>query len=240
MSRSTRAWATAACIPLIAASALGCSGDSDPSPVRSRTEVTSAPVPSDPINTLNKAQLESARLDIGDMPTGFSQDTSDSDDDQPGNAECSRLRDLSPPAEKTESVEFKKSEAGPFVASEVAAYNGRGAEVEMAEIRNFPSKCREFTARTDGKEVKYSVGSLSMPPYGDESAALRIIGSTEGVNVGVDFLFIRLGNAITLVESGDLGTPETALTEQMAIRASSKLQQLLAGETPAASAPASS
>ncbi|MFG2790436.1 hypothetical protein [Streptomyces sp. NPDC048419] len=178
------------------------------------------------------------------MPTGYAQSnsSSDSSDLKTDDVICQQLLDTlrarhSTFASKSGDAEFEKSTAGPFVASSVAVYTGRRAKDAMANVRDFAQKCSQFTSKVDGTDVSFTAGLLSIPAYGDESAAMRFTGAVDSVTVGVNFLLIRVGSAITAVEIADLGTPDADLTQQMAARAADKLHQVEAGQTPAPSPP---
>ncbi|MFG2790006.1 hypothetical protein [Streptomyces sp. NPDC048419] len=180
------------------------------------------------------------------MPTGYAEtSSSDSSDLKTDDVICQRLLDTlrarpSTSAGESGDAEFEKSTSGPFVASSVVAFTGSGAEDAMASVRDFAQKCPQFTSKVDGTDVSFTAGLLSIPAYGDESAAMRFTGAVDSVTVGVNFLLIRVGSAVTAVEVADLGTPDVDLTQQMAARAAAKLRQVEAGETPTSSPPPSS
>src|ERR1035437_5841266 len=105
-----------------------------------------------------------------------------------------------------ESLAFYRSASGPF-ATGVKALNA----------------CKTFN--TTGQSPNYSgtLGAMSSPSYGDQSAAYNANLTVQGLNVNEGFVIVRKGNYIALVVLGDVGSLDTPTLQGFVTQAVAKI-----------------
>jgi hypothetical protein len=157
---------------------------------------------------LTQRQLESALLTVEDMPTGWSVDTSEDSDseDVVEPAECGALfetLDKAPdPVAKAEAA-FTAGGLGPFLEHGVTSFEESTAD-QLDLVVDTLNQCPEFSSTdAEGVTTEFTTAPLSFPNLGDRTLALRFQGSTGGIDVVVDALFIAIGsNGISIVVGG--------------------------------------
>ena len=94
----------------------------------------------------------------------------------------------------------------------------------IAKIISVGDKCSKFTS-TDAKGVTstFQFFPLSLPNYGDESAAMRLQFNVSIFTGVADLVFIRIGHNIITVSNIGLGGIDTKLTPKVAAAAAAKL-----------------
>lgn len=70
---------------------------------------------------------------------------------------------------------------------------------------------------------KFTLGRMSFPAIGDESAAYAASGSVQGFTLGIDFVFVVKGRQAALCLYGDLGTPDIDEFQQLVTKAVGKI-----------------
>lgn len=157
---------------------------------------------------LTQRQVESALLTVEDMPTGWSVDTSEDSDSEDviEPAECEALFEAldkaSDPVAKAEAA-FTAGGFGPFLEHGVSAFEESTAD-QLEQVVDTLNQCPEFSSTdTEGVTTEFTTAPLSFPNVGDRTLALRFQGSTGGIDVVVDALFIAIGsNGISIVVGG--------------------------------------
>jgi hypothetical protein len=183
-------------------------------------------------DTLTQRQVESALLAVEDMPTGWSMDTPEDSDSEDviEPAECGALfeaLDKAPdPVAKAEAV-FTAGGFGPFLEHGVTAFDESAAD-QLDQVVDTLNQCPEFSSTdAEGVTTEFTTAPLSFPNLGDRTLALRFQGSTGGIDVVVDTIFIAIGsNGISLVVGG-LVPMEGAELESIATTAVEKLNDAI-------------
>jgi len=194
---------------------------------------------------LDAAALKAAALAVGDMPSGFIPGGSGRQDDLPqlSNAVCEPLFALlrsapSPtPHASSATAEFSRSADGPFVFSRTLSYNGAVAQQTVKAFQLAAANCHQTDAHENGRQIRYTVGALSVPRAGDQSAGAKLEGSTEGRPVETDVAVVRVGANIAVFANAGWLLPAPEVTGQLVSRSGEKLAEAAAGRTPTPSAP---
>ncbi|MEU8886465.1 hypothetical protein [Streptomyces sp. NPDC048442] len=208
----------AAAVGLAASSVLlatACEGGAKAEEKPAAKKPTAAAKPSTPpaVAPLTQRQVESALLEVRDMPTGWSKDNEISSSaagstefalgktDKP---ECQFLFDAVVGSEKgakpqnSAVVGFTKSEEGPILVGGVTAYTEAEAKTLMKEPP-LPPSCRKFTGDFEGDKVTVVYEDLSVPKAGQDSQGLRLKLTSkdpEMPSMQYDIAHARVGGAI--------------------------------------------
>ena len=172
-----------------------------------------------PASGLTKAQLHSKLISLSNLPTGWSVDNSSSSSSVSSGCLASLKK---PPGKGTKvTVSYANGQLpqlDELLASgprEVAAYN---------ELNHVLARCKHFTASNDGQTETFTVGAMSFPQLGDQSAAYQITFSVQGVNAGFDVLLFRTGSIEGVVVYGDIGSPDSSQFQAFATEAINKVE----------------
>lgn len=223
-----------------------CSGDAKseradtitatpPSPTASATPT---PTPSRASKVATTAQLRAALLAVDDMPTGWSTEQDDEDDDDSFSEGCKPLAALDEAFEDdTDEPEvlYAQGELGPFVNQAIGSLPS-AAEVSkrMAALKAALGKCPSFQYTDDeGDTQKVRIAPVSFPRLGDETLASRLTVEFEGGTLSMTVLAIRVRNhamlltgmSVTTVFGGGQLTP--ADLERIARTAVTKAEKRL-------------
>jgi hypothetical protein len=209
----------------------------------SRETPSASPVP----RVLTEAELKSALLAASDLPPGYTEQPSETPEpessSQADDPECAKLFDQFENGSGAESntaaeatVEFAKSQAGPFVSQYLESHRDQAVLVEMmGSIREVVSKCGEFTETDRDGKLTIRMSNASFPALGDETVAITVTatGTTEGIELTLrGYLVItRVASTLNVIVQFGLRKVDVAQTEQIARKAVDKL-------TPIATKPA--
>ncbi|GGW96361.1 hypothetical protein [Streptomyces lomondensis] len=122
---------------------------------------------------------------------------------------------------------------------QVASYDRTDPQESLNWMAGLPQECDEFTV-TDGRDQRtVQVVDASLPKVGDAREGLRVtvrgpIGGTEAT-LTLDVAAVRVGNNAITVTAGGLDGDEQDSTGQAARLGTQRLEDVLAGRTPAAS-----
>lgn len=213
------------------------------------TAPTGSPAVPGADKVLDRAQLERALLTVGDMPTGYSRSSDDSDDtvesQQPDDGvvatvsdpECGRFfqefqdtgRTVVDPS--TVAVEYEKSDLGPLVEHELTAYpDPARPRAEIAKVNEAVTRCGQFILSEPDGDITIKVTGTQFPALGDESAAFKLnaTGSSADFDLTMSgyLVAIRVGNTLCTVVHFGWPAVEAAETEQVARKAAEKLTPL--------------
>ena len=83
--------------------------------------------------------------------------------------------------------------------------------------------CKTFTTTGSGTNYSGTLGAMSSPTYGDQSAAYNANLTVQGVNVNEGFVVVRKGNYIALVLLGDIGSLDSATLQGFVTMAVAKI-----------------
>ena len=181
---------------------------STPTTSQSRSTTTSHPVP----------DVSQYLLTIGDFPTGWSVDNS-----QASNSSGCYTRPLEQvPSLSYAKANFAKGGGLPELAQELGHYSSGPSA--FSTITTTLNNCKSFTTTAaDGTSAKGTLGAMSFPSSGDQSAAYTATLDIEGFNVNQGLVIVRKGNYLTLIALGDIGSLDSATLQQYVTKAVAKL-----------------
>ncbi|MGW6542629.1 hypothetical protein ACWGBH_07220 [Streptomyces massasporeus] len=122
---------------------------------------------------------------------------------------------------------------------QVASYDRTDPQESLNWMAGLPEKCDQFTV-TDGKEKRtVQVIEISLPKVGDAREGLRVTvqGPVDGNNatLTLDVAAVRVGDDAITVTAGGLDGDENDSTQQAVRQGTQRLEDVLAGKSPAAS-----
>jgi hypothetical protein len=209
-----RAAAAALGLAGLLAAAAGCGG-SPPA------AVPAAPTPAhvDPEHGLTQQQAQRALLAAGDLPLGFQPSDGSGEATALGCAGIDGAY-LAHGVAARASASFGHASSPAFVNETITTRPGE-ADAALAGFARAPRECGSFT--TGG--VAYAVSTLSLPGYGDGSAAVRVTSDLKESRP-VDLVAVRLGDTIVAVAAAGGGREDAELTRTVVERALAKIARL--------------
>lgn len=220
-------------IAAVALSAGACGGDSEAEPTAATTSTTTSATEDEAstdgsaqeqINAEDQALAESVVLQLEDFPTGWREETEDNGDEEDIFEACGiSLSDFTVTG-RAESPDLARGEA--TLATSFAAVFQPEAEAEQAfalvsgdeATACFQRYLEQQGPSEEGVSVKdVSVGTLSFPSIGDESAATKIVLTLEAepdfggdpveIDTYTDIIWIRQANTVAGLVFFDVLTP---------------------------------
>jgi hypothetical protein len=185
-----------------------------------------------PLRTLTAEQAKSALLAATDLPTGW---TAEPDAGAP-------KKDSSGDYEQCPAYEavMQKVSQADHVSTDLTAPDGSEVSetlLPMAEadakglLASFPAAvtaCKKLTAKTDtGAPFDMYFLALSFPQLADETFAFRTTATVLGRTVNLDMAIVRRGGVLLFIVQRSGETIDTALTEEVARRAVTKVDTAL-------------
>lgn len=182
---------------------------------------------------LTQKEAKSALPEVGLLPAGWSvdpestltgDDEDDSDDDTVRPERCAvvfnGLEDLEPgEAAADAGVTFTAGMLGPWLGLEISSFDDPIPEEQFTRVLEALGECPKFSV-DDGESVaKFRASALSFPNFGEESAALRMTGTAEGMAFGMDLVVIRAGHNLVSISQMSLGGAGAIKPLQKAARA---------------------
>ena len=234
--------------PLALAAALSlsltaCGGDDKESgsapaastPAPSVTSPTLSGTPGEPV-TRTAAELTKALLALSDLPSGFSQEKDEPDDNsKPFSSPSSRCKTLvkylnatkAPGSKASVSRSFSGSQEGPYIDF---GLDSMSTAEQVAELRDSYAEavesCTKVTLKTDGAgSTSMKVEKIAAPQFGTGPFAFRLTG-TSGPKRGLEYTAAVTGVNDVIISVGVLagqGTELDVATET----AVTKAQQVL-------------
>ncbi len=145
--------------------------------------------------------LKAKILSLSNLPTGWSTDTTAT---QSGDVGC--LAGLKENHNETKvKVEY---EDGQFPELEELLTAGPAAGSAYRSLEKSLNHCTSYSFSSGGTKATVTVGALSFPSVGNQSAAYALQISAEGENAESDLVMFRVGKIYGAVEYADLGTPD--------------------------------
>lgn len=186
-------------------------------------------------SSLTKTQARAALLTVQDLPTGWSVDNSDDSESNSSDTITPRkcdallrtLKDASAGRVVAKAeARFTAGGFGPFLSHAVSSYESSMAS-QVQKTTKALSECSNFTSTDDkGVKTKYEASALSFPNLGDRTLALRLSGSTEGIDVVFDVVMVAIGyNTVSLIVGG-LTSMKGSELEDLAKKAIAKLDKV--------------
>lgn len=197
-------------LSVIAAMASACS-----STTNGAASTNSKPGPSStvssPADTMTSgpstADLRSQLLSVSDLPTGWSVDSSSSDDSA-APACLRQVKAITHTAERAEAYFIKGTDL-PTLGDSIGNYASAAvARQKFTSATAILNACRDISFDLNGTHITGSLGAMSFPKFGDQSAAWQMTLSAEGETAGGDAVLIQKGQEMTLLLLLDL-SPST-------------------------------
>lgn len=173
---------------------------------------------------VSEEDLTGALLALEDMPSGWSVEPPDEDDEDDDATFC----DAAPLAEEidadaTAERDFSGGEAGPFFTQLLSSMDEDEAENGMDYIRD-SFDCGEWTDPED--DTVWSLAEISFPDMGDDTAAYRL-STTAGIfTANGNVIIVRDGGLLLMVVHVAIGNLDSELTEELTQKALDKAQDV--------------
>jgi hypothetical protein len=173
-------------------------------------------------SAVTDADLEAMLLVVSDLPTGWAVDNSpdESDSNAPSCLENAQVDEEEASAQA--EAEFAKDGNLP-VLFEALSYGGENASKWFEQGKAAFDSCTDVSFTSDGEKVEGTIGAMSFPTVGDESAAYAMNFTVQGLRLSFPIVIARKGDILAIIGLGDLGSPDSQLLEDLATRALSKV-----------------
>ena len=213
------------------------------------------------VRTLTKDEARTALITNSDLGSQWSEskgvatwhdallkstvDPADFITDKANATQCQKLLDglytedlLGEPKGASAVTGFDDSDNDAQMRYEVGAYGKTALDDKLKWLKTLPDTCDEFTA-VNGKGDRQTVQVIStdLPDVGDARQGLRVTmnGELEGdpETLTLDFATVRVGDSALSLTNGGLDGTEHDSTEQAVEAGTKRLQDVLAGKSPA-------
>jgi hypothetical protein len=196
-------------LAVLAVGVTGCSGGA--APQVAAAAATAAPAP-------GSATLAAALLAVGDLPLGFQAQEGAGTTAALG---CAGIDGAYLPAGSAPraAVSFAHSLSSAFVNETITQRPAAAAAAAIEAFAGAARSCAHFTG-PDG--TAYTVTAVSLPRYGDGSAALRVTSAVTESRP-VELAAVRVGDRVVAVAAAGSGSDDGALARTVVDRALAKL-----------------
>jgi hypothetical protein len=172
------------------------------------------------VGAVTKLQLESKALSISNFPTGWSVAKSSSSGSDTGGCLAGVGRSLGR-GDVTAKVAFHDGKA-PGLGEGLS--EGRDAKDDYARANSMIASCKNLSLTLDGTRVTGTIGSMSLPTLGSQTNAYAATLHVQGVNVGIDYVFFRVGPVVGIIAYEDLGQPVPSSVQAYFVEAVNKIE----------------
>lgn len=168
---------------------------------------------------LTDKQAEAALPAVSALPTGWSVDpentlNDESDEDSEATIEPAKCQDIMDGLDEQQGDEptgkasrtYTAGMMGPFMGVEINSYAEEVPDDAFKKTLDALTACPEFTSTEDGVTMTFKASSLSFPNLGEESAAIRMAATSDGMPVSLDLVVIRAGHTIVTVSTATVGS----------------------------------
>lgn len=173
--------------------------------------------------------VETALLTLDDMPSGWTQDSSDTPSDADDDAALCGV-ELLEDAEAVEEAgaDFSAGDLGPLLSHTVAVFEDDDAERGLEEFAKALENCSEWTEDTEDGPLTFRPAPLSFSSFGDETLAIRFDVGSEMVDMTMDMITWRQANTLNVILIIEVfGTPDGEQTEEFVTVADDRISSLL-------------
>lgn len=170
--------------------------------------------------TAKAPKLGALLLGIDQMPTGWSVVNSSGS----GGVGC-LANTLEPKGLKqmaSASTAFADNGNVPEVSEKLATYSVK-ASTAFGKIVSALDTCKHVSGKANGAKATGTIGQMSFPRYGDQSAAFNVNLTVQGANLGEDVLIVKKGTIIMGILEGDIGSPNLGQFEGFVKKALAEL-----------------
>jgi hypothetical protein len=118
--------------------------------------------------------------------------------------------------------QYRGSASGPYVSVTVESYTGATTTELFEEAARALADCPRFGSAAGGTE--FTASPLSFPRLGDESLALRFLGTADSRPFALDLVAVRVGHNTVTAQQVSLGdTADVDVLQRVADAAVSQL-----------------
>jgi hypothetical protein len=153
-----------------------------------------------PATATRLPNVRSLLLSISDLPTGWTVDNSSN---AAGSLSCVP-GSLAHGAEADADASFERGGGLPVLEESIGFF--ASAPPVFAVAVKALNACKTFTTTGGGRSHRGTLGAMSFPSYGDQSAAYDANLTVQGLNVNEGLVLVRKGGYIALVVLGDVGS----------------------------------
>lgn len=164
---------------------------------------------------LTEKQINDALLRVQDMPTGWSKQKNEPDDESEATIKPARCQEVletldGPEAEPVVKGEATFNNGGPFGTTFVHSISSYEDEIDpdvAQKIADAFGSCPEFTPTdAEGTESTFTVSPMSFANLGDQTLAFAMTASSEGFEFTFNIAMVTVGhNAATFMTAGIAG-----------------------------------
>jgi hypothetical protein len=124
---------------------------------------------------------------------------------------------------------FAKGVLGPYLTHAVLRYPAGGATAVLTRLAEAQRSCTEFSQPMAGFTVRFRLQAGSVPPLGDQTVGLHMVGVADGFNIAVvaDVAAIRRGDIVIWLSDLSMGTSARSMVDDLARLAVAKCAQTL-------------
>jgi hypothetical protein len=173
-----------------------------------------------PAGAVSSAQLKAKALSLSNFPTGWSVDNHQSSSAADKSA-CLKNLTVSGKHDAKVTVKFNQ---GTVPALKEDLETGPSAASRYREATAQLSNCKQISFTSDGQSASGTVGAMSFPTIGSQSAAYSVSISIQGVTAGLDIVAFKVGKYIGDVIYEDLGTPDLNQFQAFVTEAVNKIE----------------
>jgi hypothetical protein len=187
-----------------------------------------SPSPS-PSPVPDQAQLQAALLTAAQLPDGsYTAEPAAADVGLGSLKYCPALSAGQSGVTAQASVSFNGGETGPDISEGLFQDTVRGAEQMLGAFKTVPSSCGSFSAVVDGISLAITVGTVSLPAIGDQTATVQVNVTLTAYDVTIsgDVAAIRHGGTVIVVTNVAYPTLDQGLTQAVAAAAYKKAASL--------------
>lgn len=172
---------------------------------------------------LSAADLKGMLLTVSDLPTGWSVDNSSksSADDTTNGFACMQPIEDENKNLPNAGITFVQGSLPQMV--EGLTYDGPTVAKRFDDAVKTLDGCTDVSIASNGQTAKGSIGAMSFPTVGDESAAYAANLDLGGVSVGIDLVIARKGDVALVMFLVDGGSPDTTMLQTSATKALAKV-----------------
>ena len=203
--------------------ALVMAGCSSPSATKVSPEVTTttttAAAPTTTTTTAPLVSAQSLLLTVDQLPSGWSVNNTVI----PHSSNCYADPLLKVPQISYGTITFAQGGTAPELVEDVGSYTSPAAA--FATIKSTLDGCTSFTETANTLNVTGTMGAMSFPAYGNESAAYTatLNDAADSVTLEQGIVVAQKGRYIVALALGDLGSVDTEQLQQFMTTALAKV-----------------
>ncbi|MCH1868772.1 hypothetical protein [Nocardioides sp. CFH 31398] len=193
-----------------------------------------AEAPADPAGEqLTEEQIQAALLTIEDLPSGWTKEASEEDDESEDTIDPARCQEVldaldegtGDPAVDGEADFSKGGPFGTFLNVTLSTYDEEVDEDAVQNISDAFTECPEFTTTDAAGEVSdVTVSPVSFANLGDQTLAVRMEFASSEFTIQVNVAYVVIGHNVLAFLLGGVAGSDAAELEDLAGQAVDKLE----------------